>query len=181
MCWKKSKGCTSITFTSGKQSYRAVCGVAEAYAYGSPDAFGYTHSSSETIDQAYVDGLSITHGSPRQHLFTYAATLTMGGCPCKGGRNPPSFVGNDFYCGDDVLAPGESWKHKWYPDTVLWHEATDCSDVDVACRNDARPWFRVGTVGGPTSDDVEVRSCQDQAYNDEAIGISRLEIYIRVD
>ena len=181
MCWKGSIGCTSITFTSGGQNYRAVCGVAEAYAYGSLDAFGYLHFSFQTINQAYVDGLSITHGSPRQHLFTYAAALTMGGCPCKGGRSPPSFVGNDFYCGDDVLAPGEDWQRKWYPETVLWHEATDCSDVDVTCRNDARPWFSVDTVGGPTSDDVEVRSCQDQTYLDERVGIAHLEIYIRVD
>ena len=179
MCWKRSIGCKSITFTSGGQNYRAVCGVAEAYAYGSLDAFGYLHLSIQTINQAYVDGLSITHGSPRQHLFTYAAALTMGGCPCKGGRNPPSFVGNDYYCGDDVLAPGESWQRKWYPDIVLWHEAINCSDV--TCRNDARPWFSVDTVGGPTSDDVEVRSCQDQTYIDEAVGIAHLEIYVRVD
>ena len=181
MCWKRSVGCTSITFFSGGQNYRAVCGVAEAYAYGSLDAFGYLHLSFQTINQAYVDGLSITHGSPRQHLFTYAAALTMDDCPCKGGRNPQSFVGNNFYCGDDVLAPGERWQRKWYPDTVLWHEATDCSNVDVAYRNDARPWFSVGTVGGPTSDDVEVRSCQDQTFIDEAVGIARLEIYVRVD
>ena len=36
-------------------------------------------------------------------------------------------------------------------------------------------------VGGSTSDDVEVCSCQDQVYDDEAIGIANLEIYIRVD
>ena len=178
MCWRALSGCTSINYTSGEQSYRAVCGVAEAYAYGNLGAF--RNIPSETIDRAYVDGLSITHGSPRQHLFTYAATLTMDGCPCKGGRNPPSFVGNDYYCGDNVLAPGEEWENKWYPDTVLWHEATNCSDVDVACRNDARPWFRVGTVGGPTSDDVEVRFCH-QTIRDEAVGIARLEIYVRVD
>ena len=102
-------------------------------------------------------------------------------CPCKGGQNSSSFVGNNFYCGDDVLPPGEPWKQQWYPDTVQWHAATDCTNSDTECRDDARPWFSVATVGGPTSDPVEVRSCQDQAYPDEAIGIAHLEIYVRVD
>ena len=32
----------------------------------------------ETIDQTYVDGLSITHGSPRQHLWTLAVGRSEG-------------------------------------------------------------------------------------------------------
>ena len=64
---------------------------------------------------------------------------------------------------------------------VIWHAATGCSYIDIACRDDAHPWFSVETVGGSTSDDVEVRYCQDQAYDDEAIGIANLEIYVRVD
>ena len=109
VCWKGFSGCTSVSFAAG-QSYRAVCGVAEGYNYGSLDAFGWIHQSNETINQTYADGLSITHGSPHQHLFTYAAASTMGGCPCKGGQNSSSFAGNNFYCGDDVLPPGETWK-----------------------------------------------------------------------
>ena len=93
--------------------------------YGSPDAFGYTHSSSQTIDEAYVDGISITHGTPRNHLFTYAAAWKITGCPCKGGKEPPAFVGNNYYCGDDVVPPGHSWKRKWFPDYLFWHAATD--------------------------------------------------------
>ena len=158
-----------------------MCGVVQGYIFGSPDAFGYTHSSSQTIDDAYVDGISITHGSPRNHLFTYAAALSITSCPCKGGKDPPAFVGNNYYCGEDVMPSGQSWERKWYPDNLFWQAATDCSSVDIDCRDDFRPWFSVETVGGPTSDPVEVRSCQDQAYDDEAFGISTLEIYIRVD
>ena len=176
VCWKKEKGCTSFSFEAG-QDYRAVCGVATAYAYGSPDAFG---SPDETIDEAYVDGISITYGSPRQHLFTYAAAYEFEKCPCKGGPTEPAFVNNNAYCGDKVLAPGEQWERKWYPNTVLWHAASDCSDDDITCRDDYRPWFSVETASS-TSDAVEIRSCQDQAYDDEAIGIASMEIYIRVD
>ena len=179
VCWKEEAGCTSFSFEAG-QDYRAVCGVATAYAYGSPDAFGYNHTPDETIDEAYVDGISITYGSPRQHLFTYAATMTLDACPCKGGKPGPVFVNNNTYCGDQALAPGENWERKWYTNTVLWHAASDCSDDDITCRDDYRPWFSVQTASS-TSDAVEIRSCQDQAYNDEALGIASMEIYIRVD
>ena len=178
VCWKSSKGCTSFSFKP-KQHYRAVCGAAAAYTYGSPDAFGYIHSSSETIDQAYVDGISITHGHPRQHLFTYAATVVWTSCPCKGGKSGPAFVGNNSYCGDQVLAPGQRWRRQWYPNTILWHAASNCAAPK--CQNDFCPWFSVETAKGATSNPVEVCSCQDQVYRDEAIGIAHLEIYVRVN
>ena len=88
MCWKKAAGCTSFSFEAG-QDYTAVCSVAAAYIYHSLDAFGYIHSLSQTIDEAYVDGISITFGRPRQHLFTYAAATTLESCPCKGGPTGP--------------------------------------------------------------------------------------------
>ena len=177
VCWKKEAGCTSFSFEAG-QDYTAVCGVAAGYAYNSPDTFGYTHSPSQTIDEAYVDGISITYGNPRQHLFTYAAAYTFDDCPCRGGATGPAFVEDNYYCGEQLLAEGENLQSKWYTNTILWHAATDCIDLD--CRDDPRPWFSVETAGGPTSDPVEIRSCQDQSFSDEAVGIASLEIYIRV-
>ena len=178
VCWKSNTGCASFSFNPA-QRYKAVCGAAAAYAYGSPDAFSHSHSSTETINQAYVDGISITHGSLRHHVFTYAATNWLGDCPCKGGKLGPSFVGNNSYCGDQVLASGEHWTQKWYPNTILWHAAIGCTDSE--CYDDFRPWFSVETANGATTDLIEVRSCQDQGYPDEAIGIAHLEIYVRVD
>lgn len=140
----------------------------------------WLHSfKTETINQTYVDGISITHGIPRRHIFTYAATLWWGSCPCRDGRPGPAFVGNSSYCGDQVLAPEEDWKEKWYTNNILWQAATGC--IDFECVNDFRPWFSVETTNGVTSDPVEIRSCQDQHYPDEAIGIAHLEIYVRVD
>ena len=53
----------------------------------------------------YFEGLSLTHGSPRQHVWTYAVGLSDSGshphdCPCvlTGGQNPKSFVGSHYYC-----------------------------------------------------------------------------------
>ena len=60
------------------------------------------------LDDAYVDGVSITVGSPRVHVWTYAAGFISTenqethNCPCNegiyAGTSAPSFVGNDYYC-----------------------------------------------------------------------------------
>ena len=178
VCWKKEAGCTSFFFGAG-QDYTAVCGVAAGYAFGSPDAFSHIHSPNQTIDEAYVDGLSITYGNPRQHLFTYAVTVFENSCPCKGGPTGPAFIGSNFYCGENILAPGEQWESVWYT-YPLWHATSGCSDYDVKCRNDFRPWFSVLTFN-PTSNPIEIRSCHDYPYTDEALGINNMKIYIKVD
>ena len=61
-----------------------------------------------SIDISYVDGISMTHGSPRQHTWTFAAGLDEGTsfpaatCPCVSGSTAsthiPSFVGQNYFC-----------------------------------------------------------------------------------
>ena len=58
-----------------------------------------------TID-SYIDGVSLTHGQPRQHIWSFAAGLDEVGsvpqfnCPCtnSGRAIPPPFVGNNYFC-----------------------------------------------------------------------------------
>ena len=55
-----------------------------------------------------MDGVSLTHGSPRQHIWTFAAALSRqvstshpNYCPCitsAQGNEPPDFVGEDYFC-----------------------------------------------------------------------------------
>ena len=45
-------------------SYSGVCGQVVGYQLGHTDAF----HSVLTVDQPYVEGASITHGSPRVHI-----------------------------------------------------------------------------------------------------------------
>ena len=75
------------------------------YQYGQPDAFrSFLANSSLTVDDIYVDGVSITHGNnPRLHVWTHAIGFEDGGtsgleCPCNAGStlNPPSFVGENY-------------------------------------------------------------------------------------
>ena len=63
-------GCDSAHFNTRGVSFQHICGQTKAYQKGHPDAFD--GKSTKGVDEAYVDGLSITLGSPRQHIWTYA-------------------------------------------------------------------------------------------------------------
>ena len=73
------------------------------YQYGAPDAF---IGKGTSADSRYVDGVSLTHGDPRQHIWTFAAARDEVGtnCPCININQaaqdipPPAFVGNDYFC-----------------------------------------------------------------------------------
>ena len=60
-------GCSSVTFPLNT-TYSHVCGYARGYQYRTMD--GFFSSPIRTMDDAYVDGLSITHGNTRKHLWT---------------------------------------------------------------------------------------------------------------
>ena len=53
-----SRGCSSVTFPIGEK-YSHVCGRVRGYQYYTPDAF--YPSSGKTINDAYIDGISIMH------------------------------------------------------------------------------------------------------------------------
>ena len=87
--------------------YTRVCGRIIGYQIGHTNAF-YTQQSNINLD--YVDGVSVslTHGSPRQHIWTFAAaqsendTDPESNCPCNmnSGADPmnrPAFVGSDYF------------------------------------------------------------------------------------
>ena len=74
LCLGLSSGrCASANFHVKRVNYDNICGQAKAFHKGSPDAFNIQLSS---IDGNYVDGISITLGSPRKHVWTYAVGLS---------------------------------------------------------------------------------------------------------
>jgi hypothetical protein len=105
-----------------------VCGKITAYQLGSPDAFRGRNDIG--ISGNYVDGVSLTHGSPRQHIWTLAAGLDEVGsrihtdCACTntrladGTRPPPAFVGNDYFC--DTTAATAFRSGFFYRNSLLW-------------------------------------------------------------
>ena len=70
--------CSSVSLPISNE-YSKVCGKIIAYQVGSPNTIaGYTGSYvrvDASIETYYVDGVSLTHGSPRHHIWTFAAGL----------------------------------------------------------------------------------------------------------
>ena len=77
-CGRVSTGsntCDSATFPVSGGQYNKICGRITAYQYGNPDAF---YNTGRSIDQAYACGVSVTHGTPRNHISTFAAGTSEG-------------------------------------------------------------------------------------------------------
>ena len=65
--------CYSAMFPTQGIQYSQVCGRIIGYQVGQPEAI--TTSESDTINDRYVDGVSLTYGSPRQHVSTFTNAL----------------------------------------------------------------------------------------------------------
>ena len=61
-------GCSSIIFPTFGVPYTKVCGRARGYQYASPDRF-----MRSTPGFPDADGLIVTHGSPRNHIWSFVA------------------------------------------------------------------------------------------------------------
>ena len=132
------------------------------------------------IDSPYLDGVSITHGSPgsRKHIWSFgigAYQHTHHGCPCsqRGGNKPPAFVGNDYYC-ESGHSNANGFPHQWDIEK-LWDGKCYAGNC---CKAKGMPYFNK-TLGASTTDRLEVRLCKDQDNNDEDLAIERMELFIR--
>ena len=175
----------SVYYSTNGYKYSRVCGRAIGYQVGSPDCFSSINRAEpdrETVNGIYIDGVSVTHGNPRTHIWTFAVGLhersganDIHNCPCDGGASPPDFVGNNYFCetGDDT--PNVELT-RFYDDDPLW-DGADCHNATCCSRN-TPPWFHV-QLDNPTSDDIEVRICGDQGTGDEDSPIKLLEIYVQ--
>lgn len=183
-CGKKTNApCDSLNISAFGASYQMVCGRFRGYMVGTPDAFNKQSDSvlPTNIETYYVDGVSITYGSPgnRHHVYTYAAglveTYTNSSCPCAGGVAPPQLVGSDYYCESGNPGPGFDETTFHYSD-ILW-DKRQCGGLEVTCCNPPNlPWF-CKTFPTPISEDLEVRICMDQPTYDENVGLEFFELY----
>ena len=176
--------CSSVLFPSDSLSYSEVCGKVIGYQYNSVSAIdgGYTD-----INSYYVDGVSLTHGSPRQHIWTFMAQLMQDAlhnnnkkfiCPCASGStaNKASFIGDDYYCESGL--PGNTYKNGYHTADPLW-DGKGCGAVEQGCCDrPGMPWFHK-VLNQSTTDHVELRVCADQSTPDEDSPIVQYEIYVR--
>ena len=172
--------CYPVYFSTADALYLKVCGKITAYQVGSTNAFRqyYENSEAPTINSSYVDGVSLTHGSQRQHIWTFAAALDRqhdnmnSKCPCLFDADPfapPPFVGEDYFCdsGNEEFMTGDTSLQT----DPLW-DGTDC----LCCVSDNPPWF-YKQLPQPITDDIEMRVCKDGST--ENIAITEIEIYIQ--
>ena len=175
-------GCVSVPIPV-QVSYSQVCGIVKGNQDSSPDAFGLYSSGPSTIDAAYVDGVSITHGSPRRHLWTYATGLSeLNGnvryrCPCARS-NPnyrsgvPTFVGENFYCESGF--PGTTWYRRVVWEDPLWDGQNCVAPGNKCCERYG--WFHRNVPS--STDDIELRICADQSFSDEDTLINHYEFWV---
>ena len=180
----------TVTFSSRGLKYSRVCGQVIAYQKGTTDAFQYSHTYSETIDNPYVDGVSVTYEhAPRLHIWTFASALTdslthygTNVCPCTNTGNTyhiniPSFVGNDYFCdsGSSTM-PGNN---RYYSTDPLW-DGAGCPASSTCCNYNHPPWF-CKQLPSPSSGNIEVRlmgwDAQNPQYEDTPIKL--IEIYVQ--
>lgn len=179
-CVKSSSAgrtCDSAIFSSQGETYSRVCGRVTGIQNGAPTAFSLT-TAQTSIDQSYLDGVSITHGAAgsRQHIWSFVAANYESSppqyiCDCINTEAEwpftlPSFLGNNYFCatGNDL---GSS-SRRAFPDDPLW-DGEGCGPTNGCCEFNTPPWFCVA-LPQPTSDDIELRICsRDILERDETI------------
>ena len=178
--------CPAVFYSTGQQ-YNRVCGRAVGYQVGGPFAFTF-EAWGRSIDSFYVYGVSITYGTPRNHIWTLAGGVTdltrndsglLGyNCPCSDPPssrfNPPSFVGDNYYC-ESGNSDASYVYHRLYSSDPLW-DGQQC-EVDCCSNGKSPPWFNV-ELSNSTTDDIEVRICGAEGTKDDT-PIELLELYIQ--
>ena len=131
----------------------------------------------QSLDSYYVDGLSITHGNPHQHIWTFANGLydytDEFNCPCAPGSIYPSppFVGTNYYCESGAINTRNL--SAYYFNDPLW-DGSGCITSNC-CDNPIQPWF-YRELNGTTADDIEARICRETGF---ILLIDQLELYIQ--
>ena len=70
-----SRSCYSAMFPTQGMQYSQACGRIVGYQIGQPQGFVASGPPPETIDNQYVNGVSLTYGNPQQHSWTFANGL----------------------------------------------------------------------------------------------------------
>ena len=185
--------CDSVTYRVGENYYSQVCGRVLGYQIGATDAFRNVYEyHRSSIDQSYVDGVSLTHGPPgsRQHIWTFAAARheqdtqprPAWNCRCINPAHSwpyqePAFVGNNYFCDTGNEGTNYSGDRAVYSQDLLW-DGEGCGSESTCCDFNHPPWFRT-TLPQATNDDIEFRLCHGDLYRYEEIVLTIIELYIK--
>lgn len=178
--------CDSVNFATNGQSYSRVCGHLRGYQVGFNNAFySYVNSIAITINSYYADGVSITHGSPRTHIWTLAVGRSdvetdSSGCPCLNAATAsygsPPFVGQNYFCESGMATyPTSGTAVSSEP---LW-DGQGCPMTSSCCQFNSPPYF-CRALPSATTDNIEIRLCgSTPSATTEDVHIDLIEIYIQ--
>ena len=133
----------------------------------------------QSIDGVYVEGISLTLGSPRKHMCTYAAGLSNDhnhsdrNCPCATfpGASPPAFVGNDYYC--------ESGNTEIF-DQVTYHLSDPLWDGIMAVALVMVVVLELECLGSIGNCNKDIKHLTTYVHNSNDLGKGNIYIYIHV-
>ena len=181
-CGRPGSGCVSVQFPSNGISYSQICGRVTGYQYGHTDGL-YIYGS---INSDYVEGVSITRGSPRQHVWTLIAgysqlSTSSQSCPCNTGSSVSvqPFIGNNYFC--ESGNPNSSTStNRLYTSDPLW-DGQGCGSLESSCCNvPGIPWFHRDYGNTTTTDYIELRVCASvSSSSGEDSPVSYYEIYVK--
>ena len=182
VCGRRSTrgSCEGLTYSTGSEHYDQVCGRIIGYQSGTPDTF---NRASRSIDSYYLDGVSVTYDSPRQHIWSFVGGLDEGHhsvCPCVTGSTTgtriPSFVDQNYFCEAGITRYSSGFG-LWPNGDPLW-DGQGCGPTSSCCTFNSPPWFNV-QLSSPTTDDIEVRICGEEAIENEDTPIQLIELYVK--
>ena len=84
----------------------------------------------------------------------------------------PSFIGNNYFC-DSGLASAQ-YLSTVYDSDPLW-DGKGCGATSTCCQFNKPPWF-YANLPGATSDDLELRICQDESSQNENMIVAYIEL-----
>ena len=185
-CGRTNGGCSSVSFSTYNISFSHICGRIVGYQSATTDAFhGYTLSQFTRIEDPYVDGVVITRGTEKEHVWTFAASFSESAfdspqliCPCTNSQSTqsiPPFVGQDYFC--ETGSTGRSLVGVFYSDDPLW-DGEDCGSGSTCCELNDPPYF-CKSLAERTTDDIEVRLCGNENFNNEDTPIELIEIFVQ--
>ena len=205
----KDHGCSHARYNMSNIEYSKVCGRVKGYQREAPDAFKHYWEMNRTNDnmndddiinndsESYVDGVSITTTTSKQHIWTFVAAQDEvhntsddkterlkhreRQCSCSISESPtddrdpaefgelvPPFVKNYYFC--DSGARDKAMK-KDYLDDPLW-DGKGCGSNSSCCTFNNPPYFY--RTLSPTTDDIDFRLCAWFRVGEEAL-VDRFE------
>ena len=177
--------CSSVEYSPDGLEYTRVCGQIMGYQFGSPDGYFSLHryitlTPGNEINEPYVDGVSVTYGNSRQHIWTLYGGVRefIDGCCAEptGRTQPPMFIDQSYFC--DTGNPSDSnWRNRFFTSFSLWDNDANCPSNATCCAPHSGPWFNT-TLTAPTTEDIEIQICGDEKTANEDTPLELIEIYV---